>query len=149
MNPVKLLQALVVTDIVLTVASVPVVLLTERYLPPALQAYLEAEGEAPLRPGEIALMILGSLLLAVLLIAWVALLRGWRSGPPLYLAACAGGILLLLIAGPTVETAIGTAADSANSVISGLILGLVYFSSLRDRYAGRVTPAVRNPVGTP
>jgi hypothetical protein len=130
----RILRALLVADIAITILAVPYALVDDRLLPPALQAYAAAQSEAPLSLQETVLVTLALPLLALVLVAWIGLFRWWRVAPALYLTACVGAVAILLMGGPTVETALSTAADTSNSIISGMILGLVYFSELRERF---------------
>lgn len=139
MNQVKLLRTLVVTEIVLTAAAVVSEFLLEGLLPQQLQAYLDAESKAPLGVREMILLILGIPLGVAIVVAWVKVLRFRKNAPELYLGTSIASIVLLPFTGPTVQTALGTALDAATSLIGGVILGLLYFTDLRNRY-GAKTP---------
>lgn len=143
MNLERIFRGLVVSDIALTVTSIPATLLSEHFLPSALQAYVHAESEAPLTVLEAVLFAFAVALMVVLVVAWVGLLRWRRSAPHLYLVACASYAPFLLIAGPTVSTAFETATGTVGSIISGLILGMVYFSDLRARFRGDAQTTAR------
>jgi len=95
----------------------------------------------------VILLILAVPLLITLVAAWIGLFMSWKVAPALYLTASVGNVLLLLVAGPTVQTAVGSAVDTANSMIAGLILGLVYFSSLSSRFGGGRTDGTRAVAG--
>jgi choline-glycine betaine transporter len=136
MNLERVFRGLVISDIALAITSIPAILLSERFLPPALQAYVHAESEAPLTVLEMVSFALAVAMTVVLVVAWVGLLRWRRSAPRLYLVACASYAPFLLIAGPTVLTAFETAIETAGSVVSGVILGMAYFSDLRARFRG-------------
>ncbi len=139
MTQARLLRALIVAEIALTALALPFGFVDDRFLPLPLQAYTRAESESPLRLQEVLFLMLALPVLTTLVVAWIGLLRWWRAAPALYLAACAGNVVLLLMGGPTVQSALFTAADTASSMLSGVILGLVYFSALRERF-GRNAP---------
>jgi hypothetical protein len=81
------------------------------------------------------------LLLAALVVAWIALLRFWRIAPWLYLATTVVGLVLVLATGPSVTTAIETLFDAASSIMGGAILAMAFFSSdLRARFGFGGTP---------
>jgi hypothetical protein len=61
-------------------------------------------------------------------------LRFWRIGPWIYLASCVGGVVLVLAGGPTVESAIQTALDTAWSAVGGVVLSMSFFSDLRGKF---------------
>jgi choline-glycine betaine transporter len=136
MNLERVFRGLVVWDIVLTITTIPATLLSERFLPPALQAYVHAESDAPLTVLEAVLFAFAVVLMVVLVVAWVGLLSWRRSAPHLYLVACASYAPFLLLSGPTVSTAFETATETAGSILSGVILGMAYFSDLRTRFRG-------------
>ncbi len=106
----------------------------EKTLPEALAAYLRAQQDAPLDTKEIGVGASAVILLAGLVVAWIALLRFWRIGPWFYLATTIGGVVLTLAAGPTVATAIETFLDTASAAIGGVILAMAFFSDLAPRF---------------
>jgi len=139
-NHLRLFRILIVTQMALTLLSVLASFRLERTLPVALQAYLKAREDAPLVAREIVIAAGATVLLALLVVAWIALLRFWRIGPWLYLASSIGGFLLVLASGPTVAPAIETAFDTAGSIVGGVILAMSFFSDLRGKF-GAAPPA--------
>ena len=134
MREERFLCSLLLSDIILTILMVPVAVMKDRFLPPALQAYATADAESPMRLQELVLLVLALPLLLTLIVAWIGLFRYCKSAPLLYLISSVGAVVLPLFEGPTVETAFGTTVDAAAYLISGVILGLVYFSRLRERF---------------
>ena len=130
----RVFRVLLVSEIVLTLAAIPGALVSERFLPPALQAFLQEQSDAPLTGVDALTLVLAVALIVVLVVAWVGLFNWWKSGPLLYLLACASAAPFCLMAGPTVSTAFETAFETISSMLSGVILGLVYFSDLRARF---------------
>jgi hypothetical protein len=134
-NQLRVFRILVWTQIaavVLTVAA------------SALQAYLQERENAPLGTMELATAVSAVILLAALVVAWIALLRFWRIAPWLYLATTVGGLVLALATGPSVTTAIETLFDTASSTIGGAILAMAFFSSdLRARFGFAGAPEAR------
>jgi len=133
-NPLRLFRALIAAQVGVVVLGILATVRLERTLPAALQAYLHAEKEAPLRAGDAAFASGGLLLAAAMVVAWVALLRFWRIGPWLYLATTVTGVVLTLASGPTVTSAIGSALDTASSIIAGVLLSMSFFSDLRGKF---------------
>ena len=130
----RLFRCLLVIDIALAILVIPTSFVGDGFLPPALQEYMEAESETPLTPWDLAILAWALPLLGAVVLSWVGLFRWWSWAPHLYLAVCVLGTLLLLITGPTVETAFQTAIDTAHSVLEGVILGIAFFSDLRERF---------------
>jgi membrane associated rhomboid family serine protease len=73
--------------------------------------------------------------------AWIGLLVLWRPARRLYLVCMAMSIFLALISGPMVVTSIGATFRLMDGLVSGAVLGLVYFSDLARRFEG--APAER------
>jgi hypothetical protein len=134
MNQLRVFRALIWTQIATVVLSIAASFRLEQTLPAALQAYLRDRQDAP--PDATALVVGASavILLAAMVVAWIALYRFWRIAPCFYFATTAGGLVLTLAAGPTVTTAIETCFDTASSTIAGVILAMAFFSDLRARF---------------
>ena len=106
-----------------------------------LQAYLREQENAPLGAMELATAFSAVILLAAMVVAWIALLRFWRIAPWLYLATTVGGLVLVLATGPSVTTAIETLFDTASSTMGGAILAMAFFSSdLRAKFGFASAP---------
>ena len=67
-------------------------------------------------------------------VAWVGLASFWRPARAIYLFAQATWIIFALISGPQVTTSVGIAFSLLNTLVSGTIIGLVYFSDLARRF---------------
>jgi hypothetical protein len=137
MNRLRLFRLLVGVQIGLTLLSLATSARLERTLPAPLQAYLQAQKDEPPGAREIAVARASALLLALLVVAWIGLLRFWRIGPWLFLAGCVGAFLLELAGGPTVETASQTALDTAWWAVGGVLLSMSFFSDLRGKFGFR------------
>ena len=81
MNHIRLFRVLVGTQIATVVLSVAASFRLERTLPAALQAYLRGRQDAPADGMAVAVAASGVILLAAMVVAWIALLRFWRIGP--------------------------------------------------------------------
>jgi hypothetical protein len=134
MNQLRLFRVLVVAQISLTLLSTLASARLERTLPASLLAYLDAQKNGPVSPRETAVAAGSVILMALLVVAWIALLRFWRIGPWIYLASCVTGVMLVLAGGPTVESAIQTALDTAWSAVGGVLLSMSFFSDLRGKF---------------
>ena len=113
-------------------------------LPEELQAYKAADLAAPFRVRDVVVLVFGVPILGTMVVAWIGIWRFWKHAPALYLASCVGGILLLPFTGSTVLSPLGTAIDGTAGLISGMIIGLLYFSALRDRFGHPQSTAVEN-----
>jgi hypothetical protein len=140
MNQLRVFRVLVWTQIATVVLSTAASFRLERTLPAALQAYLHEQENAPLGALEMATVFSAVLLLAALVVAWIALLRFWRIAPWLYLATTVVGLVLVLATGPSVTTAIETLFDAASSIMGGAILAMAFFSDLRAKFGFASAP---------
>jgi hypothetical protein len=128
MNNKHLLWFLVAANVLFTFASVGAEGFFGWTLPPALAAYRH-ERFAWGFSEALRLMALAVTAL-VAFAAWIGLASLWRHARGLFLFSLGLGILDRLIAGPSVTTSIGAAFRMADSVVAGVIIGLVYFSDL-------------------
>jgi hypothetical protein len=126
-----LLRALIVTEYVLIIVAIVVGLATESLLPDPLRTFVEEEANAELTNDDIAMLIIGLPLIILLIVSSIGLFMLWPPARILYLIGVASGLILMPVFGPYVESGWGTAFEDAASIISGVILALVYFSPLK------------------
>jgi hypothetical protein len=136
---VRTLRILLATEWLLVVGGVLLGFLLEPTLPPELRLFNATEEQRPFHASE--LIGLGAASLCVLL--WLAGSVGafllWRPARLLYLAAVIAGVALMPLFGPSVLAPLASAFDQAGSILSGLVLGTLYFSELRHRFRLGVT----------
>jgi len=130
----RLFRVLICAQMAIVALAIAASVRLEKTLPEALQAYLRAQQDAPFDTKEVGVGASAVVLLAGLVVAWIALLRSWRIGPWFYLATTIGGVVLTLAAGPTVATAIETTLDTASAAIGGVILAMAFFSDVAPRF---------------
>jgi len=125
------LRILIVVEIGLGILCIVVSLLTVSLLPESLRAFSEAESQ-----GERGLVILR--VAFPVMILWLGSIIGlfffWRPSRILYLISIILGLLLPPFFGPYVDAGWGTAFEDAATIVSGVILALVYFSPLKSLY---------------
>src|SRR4029079_147005 len=131
---VRRLGALIALEVGLTLASLVASVALRRTLPAPLQAYLNADEDAPARAVEIAEAVGVALVMAMMVTAWLGLWRFWKVAPPLLLASWIGVGAVTLLAGPTVQTAAETVIYTAWSVVAGVLLSMSFFSELRGKF---------------
>lgn len=122
------LRICVLSEWVLVGISITLSLFLESHLPPPLQEWLTTEAEQDSQPYEAFLLAGGFLLLLFALAGSVGLLFLKRWGAWLYLLSLVIGYLLFPFFGPTVEHGLADAVDELTVMLSGLILGLAFFS---------------------
>jgi len=109
-------------------------LLTESALPEPLRAFLKAESEAEVTVREMIMFAAAIPLLILLLVSSIGLFFFWRPARILYLITSVAGLLVTPFFGPYVDAGWGTTFDEAATIVSGVILALIYFSSLKELY---------------
>ena len=67
-------------------------------------------------------------------VSWIGLLNYWWPARMLYVGAWVAWLVLVALSGPSVMTAVGAAIETAEHLVGGLIIGLVYFSDLSRRF---------------
>jgi len=131
---VRRLRALIALEVGLTLASLVASVALRRTLPAPLQAYLNADEDAPARAVEIAGAVGVALVMAMMVTARIGLWRFWKVAPPLLLASWIGVGAVTLLAGPTVQTAAETVIYTAWAVVAGVLLSMSFFSELRGKF---------------
>lgn len=136
MDRQRLLWILVAANVLLAFASVGAEGFFGWTLPPALAAYEHARFvESPLAnlSATFHFVVLAALTLCTFA-AWIGLLNSWRLARRLYLVCMAMSVFLALISGPMVVTSIGAAFRLMDGLVSGAVIGLIYFSDLARRF---------------
>jgi hypothetical protein len=141
MNTSTVLRICVVLEWVFAGSGIALSLLLESALPDPLRQWLSAELEKSLNLHDVLLLflIVPLLLCAIVSSIGLFLLKRWAAW--LYLGTVIVGFLLYPLMGPTVEHALADAVDDIAVVLSGLIIGLAFFSDALKPKA-RVTDGV-------
>ena len=142
MNKQRLLWTLIAADVLLAFASAGAEGFFGWTLPPELAAYRHTSEEFPWASvgGMSHFIVLAGTTLCAFA-AWIALASSWRYARGLYLVSMGMSVFLVLISGPVVTTSIGAMFSTLNGVVSGAIIGLVYFSDLARRFERAPVPA--------
>jgi len=130
MNKQRMLVALVVTDVFLAFSVIGAELFFQWTLPGSLRDYGHSRPFPPSSLWDLWILGLWATTVMSTVVAWVGLVNLWWFARRLYVFAWATWILLTLVSGPAVLTPVGAMFDTVESVVGGLILGLVYFSDL-------------------
>jgi len=131
----RILRYFIVAEILLVALMLAAAFVEDRFLPPLLQQYQESISSDELSSTDILWLAIGIPALIVSIVAWVALWRGWRIGRRLYTIAWVAFLPTIAFTGPLVQTGPVSCLDTLLSAIGGVILGLLYFSDLRQLYA--------------
>lgn len=130
MNIIKMLRLLVVVEIAMALLTLASHWLVASRLPFELQAYLAAQVDRSWSILDWAIASVETLILIAGLISFVGLwlLRPW--GRIVYTCATIAAILFLPFSDPTVNHALTNTINLIGNTSSGVILGLLWFSSL-------------------
>jgi hypothetical protein len=136
MNKKHLLWFLVVANILLAFGSVGAEGFFGWTLPRDLAAYRHEGWGA----WEVFRVMLVSTTALVGLASWIGLASFWRHARGLFVFSIALDIFFRLVAGPLVTPSIGAAFRMAEAIVTGMIVGLVYFSDLARAFEKRLDP---------
>jgi hypothetical protein len=134
MNLQKTLRRLILGEIILSVVIVTMGFLEERFLPAELRSYLDIVAAQDLSIKDGLVIALGVPHMILLIVSWLALWQGWRSGRLLYTLTWISSAPLLGLCAPLISGPVVASLEPLVSLVSGLILGLLYFSELRFTY---------------
>ena len=62
------------------------------------------------------------------MISWVGLFLFWWPARAIYVAACIAWVVLIAASGPSVMTGVGAALHTAESLVGGLLVALMFFN---------------------
>lgn len=131
MNLPKTIRRLIVVEIALLVVVVAAAFAEERFLPAELQSYLAAEAESPWTACDWVFVAVGVPLFVLIIVSWVALWRGWPTARFLYTLTWGLSLPLYGIGAPFITGPFGSVLQAASCLVSGMLLGLLYFSDFR------------------
>jgi hypothetical protein len=127
------LRWLVVLEIVLVIFSIAISILQPPFLPPLLQQF-EEEAMVQAEAGGDGLAVLQMALLALPVVAWVSLWKGWRNGRKIYTVNWLVLGAVGLFSGAGVRSAFGDVVETGSTLVAGMIFGILYFSEARHYY---------------
>lgn len=142
------LVALVIADFMLAMSVIGIEAGLWWTLPEAVRPYVWTGWVAPQSAFELVLSCTWLLSVVGTFVAWVGLLQHWRPARALYLVSWALNLAVTLPAGVSVMSSAGAVAQTLDSAIGGMLLGLLYFTDLRERFEARPVVAEPRPLGT-
>jgi hypothetical protein len=114
------------------IASVP---LTMDSLPDAIRKFAEDQWSREMPDDEAGLLAFVSLCaLGLMLVSVVGLAALWRPARLLYTVYLLCIAIAVVLSGSVVQSALTSVLSFMNTIISGLILGMTYFSPLREHF---------------
>ena len=128
MQAARVLRVCVVANWILLVAMVVLSFVLESHLPDPLRDWVAAESEKDFTPKELILLGLAVPWFGFYVVGGFGLFLLKRWGAWLFLASLIGLWIPVPFFGPTVEHAVPYALYEASVMITGLIIGLAFFS---------------------
>jgi hypothetical protein len=152
MDPARILQVLVIAEVLLTGSSI-LFSFFEPDVPEPVETWLNAEAAGPLMKvldsGEWSLRLaIGALMLVLLgvyltAIAGLLTFRNWAR--PLYIAATLGGLVILPSMGYSLASPTAMLLSTASNMVTGTIMAMLLFvPAVRERFRAPAAP----PPGT-
>jgi uncharacterized membrane protein len=129
MNVRKALRIALLVEWGLIIATIATSFLLESALPSPLRQYVQAESERDLTPADLAVAIGGILIVAMTVVATIGLFLFQRWARPLYLVTTLASFGVVLLAGASVEHAVSETLGELAVLVSGVILGIIYFTN--------------------
>jgi hypothetical protein len=130
---VRAFRWLLVLSILMPLVGVFVSIATQDQLPDPLREYAVAEAAAMPSTG---VMVGGLIILAVWIGALVGAYRLRQYGRRLFVLALVAGLAMTPISGPYVDSGWGQLFYQASFVLDGLLVALMYWSPLAERFSG-------------
>jgi hypothetical protein len=134
----KSFRILVVAEILLMIATMVSDFLTGYQLPEELRPFHMGGGsngpDAELNASEWVLAFGGLSIVALAVVSLIGLLFLWRPARPLYTLTYIIAFPVLLMAGPSVSTAITDTIGELSSFLGGVIWALLYFSPIKQYF---------------
>jgi hypothetical protein len=128
-------RALLCIFTLLVVAEIASDVLTVQWLPDPLRQHVEARMNNSELNSEVAVLLILSLAaLALMVASVVGLWVFWRPARLLYTLFLLVFACAIAASGTIVQTALTSVLSFMYSVIAGVILGMIYFSPLRDLF---------------
>lgn len=125
----KNIRILVVTEVILLACGFIAAISTERFLPDILQTYIRQTAAAKYTALQLISLPISLVLLLLMVIAWISVWRFSRHARLLYTLYCAVLLPYTVISGPYVCSGAAMAFSVADTLIAGMILGILYFGN--------------------
>jgi hypothetical protein len=130
----RLFRGALIAEWILALSAAVVAIATQPLLPPELRAYLDGQADAPLNGRDLLEIAIGIIFLGLAASSTVGLFLFKRWARRLFVALTVTGFIPIVVLGPTVETGAATALAEMATLLSGIILALIYGSPVRDHF---------------
>lgn len=139
MSSIRTLRVLMSVELMAGVLSLIADWLTASWMPFELQVYRASEDGRAWTIVDWAMAVAWAVLLVVALVSFVAVWRLKPWGRTLYTYSTIGFFVLLAFGGPLVSHSVVYTLDTIGGTAAGMILGLLWFSTLSETFDRRST----------
>ena len=119
---------LVTASLIAAIGSAVVSFALESRLPPPLRDYVIAQEEAPFTTQDVAILIVGILLLIVWIISIIGLYCFWPIARPLTVFAWLAMLVLQMFMGLSIDFAVTQSFVELDALLGGIIIAVIYLS---------------------
>jgi hypothetical protein len=129
----KTFKILILIEIILIAASIASEFALRGTLPEELRTFLNRTEEdmPPVKTTFVGLLLL---VLVLFVVSWIMMWRLKSAGRTLYAVSWGLSLLFMIPLGPYVQPAFTYSLDQLSVLVSGVILGVAYFSELRFKF---------------
>ena len=121
----------ITASIVASILGIIADFIMEASLPEPLRDYLNAQSEADLTTRDAIVAVVSLLFLVAWVVAIIGLYCFWQFARPLMVIVLIGSIIISVVIGPTVQSGLTTAFAVVDTLLSGMILALIYTTPVR------------------
>jgi putative Mn2+ efflux pump MntP len=132
---IKKLKIFIAVEVVLNCIGAVVDIMLESTLPEKMQEYIASAENIDAGLLGIIGLVLSFIYIVLLIISWIGLWKLWRPSRLLYTLCCFLGAIVYLAIGPVIYySTIGAILSDYAVMASGIILCLLYFTSLKEHF---------------
>ena len=128
-------RVILASSVAAGIFGIIVATLSEASLPFELQRYVSRQAAEPMSPQAIVALVIWVPALVISLTAAIGMFFFWRPARVLALLGTLLALAALPLYEPIVETGLATFFHEVSSILWGMILALVYWSPLAQRFA--------------
>lgn len=130
-------RVILVSSVAAGIVGIIAMMLSEATLPFELQRYVSRQSSEPLSGGHLVAIVIWVPAMVITLIAAIGMFFFWRPGRVLALIGTLLALAALPFSEPFVATGLATLFNEGSSILWGMVLALVYWSSLSQRFESR------------
>ena len=134
-SPESRFRLVLLASLAIELIGVPVSLISERFLPAPLVAYLDFETEQPMTVTEIVLAVAALVIFIVSIWNFVQLYRFRHSARPIAIVLTVFWVLVMIFLGPNVESGLSGTFWEASALLWGAAMAMMYCTPYDELFA--------------